>query len=114
MRTEKNHVLCPVETSMHGKIKYEFTAKVWQHPGPGGWHFISLPSEIAREIRENLKWQEEGWGRMKATAQSGDCIWDTAIWYDKKHQTYLLPVKAAIRKKLKMDKNQDMAAIVWL
>jgi hypothetical protein len=43
------------------KIKYEFSAKIWQHSAPGGWYFVSLPVELSNEIRENLKWQEEGW-----------------------------------------------------
>ncbi|MDO8998041.1 MAG: DUF1905 domain-containing protein [Sediminibacterium sp.] len=51
---------------MNAKIKYEFTAKMWQHSAPSGWHFVSLPAKISTEIRENLKWQEEGWGRLKA------------------------------------------------
>lgn len=54
---------------MDGKIKYEFSAKSWQHSAPNGWHFVSLPTEISAEIRKNLKWQEEGWGRLKATAE---------------------------------------------
>jgi hypothetical protein len=45
-----------------------------------GWHFVSLPIEISTEIRENLKWQEEGWGRLKATAKIGNSEWETAIW----------------------------------
>lgn len=52
---------------------------MWQHSAPGGWFFVSLPEEISSEIRENLQWQEEGWGRMKASARVQDITWDTAI-----------------------------------
>jgi hypothetical protein len=69
---------------MNGKIKYEFYAKVWQYTSPGGWHFASLPADIAKEIRENLKWQEQGWGRLKAKAKIGNSEWETAIWFDTK------------------------------
>jgi hypothetical protein len=86
---------------MNCKIKYEFVAKIWQHSGQSGWYFVSLPTEISIEIRENLKWQEEGWGRLKATAQIENSQWETAIWFDSKHNTYLLPIKAEIRKKRK-------------
>ena len=65
----------------------------------GGWFFVSLPKSISKEIRNHLKWQEEGWGRMKATANINDLQWDTAIWCDTKENTYLLPIKAEIRKK---------------
>lgn len=84
---------------MNAKIKYEFSAECWQHASPGGWYFISLPKTIAQEIRAALQTEEEGWGRLKATAQIGNSQWKTAIWFDTKQNTYLLPLKAEIRKK---------------
>ena len=54
---------------MDAKISYEFSSKVWRHNSSGSWHFISLPKNMAKEIRENLKWQEETWGRMKVLAK---------------------------------------------
>ena len=53
-------------------IKYEFTAKVWNYSstaGTGGWYIACLPKEMSKEIRENLKFLEEGWGRLKMTAK---------------------------------------------
>jgi len=90
---------------MQAKIKYSFSAKLWSYNVKGGWFFISLPANISKEIREHLKWQEEGWGRMKAFATIKEIEWDTAIWFDKKLDTYLLPVKKNIREKanLKLD-----------
>jgi hypothetical protein len=85
---------------MNGKIQYDFSAEAWQHASVGGgWYFVSLPLALSKEIREHLKWQEEGWGRLKATAQIGKSEWETAIWFDTKQNRYLLPLKAAIRKK---------------
>lgn len=84
---------------MQAKIRYNFTAKMWQDSSSGGWFFVSLPRDISKEIRGNLKWQEEGWGRMKVLAKIKGVEWETAIWYDTKMNTYLLPVKADIRKK---------------
>jgi hypothetical protein len=99
---------------MKGKIKYEFSAKVWQYTGPNGWYFVSLPTDLSSEIRENLRRQEEGWGRMKATAEIGKSQWETAIWFDKKHKTYLLPLKADIRKKEGLDKDKLIKTIIWV
>lgn len=99
---------------MEGKIKYTFSCKIWKHNATGGWYFASLPKRISHEIRANLKWQEEGWGRMKVTAECNEIIWETAIWFDTKKQSYLLPIKAEVRRKckLKMDTNIDLA--VWI
>lgn len=99
---------------MDGKIKYQFSAKLWKHTASGGWHFVSLPVTLAVEIRSHLKWQEEGWGRLKAKAKIGEYQWDTAIWYDTKHATYLLPIKADIRKKENMDVDSTIAVTVWI
>lgn len=99
---------------MTGKIKYEFSAKPWQYPGPNGWFFVSLPAAMSAEIRSLLKSEEEGWGRLKATAQIGNTKWDTAIWFDTKHNTYLLPLKAEVRKKENISTDKMIKAIVWI
>lgn len=84
---------------MTNKIRYKFSAKVWQHAPPAGWYFVSLPESISIEIRKAFRSEEEGWGRLKATAEIGKSQWKTAIWFDTKRNTYLLPLKADIRKK---------------
>lgn len=99
---------------MQGKIKYEFSAKIWQYTGPNGWYFVSLPIASALEIRQNLKWQEEGWGRMKAHAQIGLSQWATAIWFDKKQNTYLLPLKSAIRKQENLKADEDIKILLFI
>jgi hypothetical protein len=93
---------------MLSKIAYDFSAELWQHPSEGGWHFISLPLSLSKEIRENLAWQEEGWGRMKVIAKLGSLQWETAIWFDRKAGTYLLPIKAEVRKKTKIQVGQTL------
>jgi len=94
---------------MNGKIRYQFRSEVWQYSSPkGGWFFVSLPPELSQEIRENLQWQEEGWGRLKASAKIGTTAWDTAIWFDTKLNTYLLPLKAEVRKKNTLEVGNDV------
>ena len=99
---------------MMNRTEYAFSAKIWQHGETGGWHFVSLPGDMAGEIREHLKWQEEGWGRLHVTARIGDSEWDTAIWFDTKHNTYLLPLKADVRRKERLVADQDIDVIVWI
>ena len=61
-----------------------------------------------------MKWQEEGWGRLKATAKIGNSQWETAIWFDTKRKTYLLPLKADIRKKENIATDIDINTIIWI
>lgn len=95
-------------------IKYEFQAKPWKYNGPGGWHFVSLPVDLAKEIRLTLKYEEEGWGRLQATAKIGSSEWKTAIWFDTKANTYLLPLKAEIRKNENLEIGTEVKTILWI
>jgi hypothetical protein len=99
---------------MNGKIKFAFSAKAWQHTSPGSWYFVSLPEELAQEIRKGLKSEEEGWGRLKAKAKIGNSEWKTAIWFDTKRNTYLLPLKAEIRKKEHIEVGKNVETIIWV
>ncbi|MEO1485224.1 MAG: DUF1905 domain-containing protein [Bacteroidota bacterium] len=99
---------------MQGKIKYEFPTKLWKYNAPGGWHFVSLPQDFSKEIRKNLQWQEEGWGRMKAVAQIGTVQWQTSIWFDTKLELYVLPIKAEIRKNAQLVLDQTIEMTLWV
>lgn len=99
---------------MPASIEYQFSAEIWQHQGIGGWHFVSLPKSMARDIRQHLQWQEEGWGRMKATAEINGWDWTTAIWFDKKQATYLLPLKAEIRRKAQLHLGDTVEVRLWV
>lgn len=76
-----------------------FRAKVWKYDGKAGWYFVTLPKLLSKKIRKAHGLSEEGWGRLKSSAQIGKTNWKTAIWYDTKVQCYLLPLKSDIRKK---------------
>ena len=82
--------------------------------GTGGWHIACLPKEMSKEIRENLGFLEEGWGRLKMTAKTGNTQWETAIWFDTKLDTYLLPLKAEIRKKEKITTDKEIEIMIWI
>lgn len=95
-------------------IPYRFKARPWQYAGPNGWHFVSLPKKLAREIRKNFRSEEEGWGRLTVTARIGDSEWRTAIWFDTKQDTYLLPLKAEIRKKENLSIEKAVETSLWI
>lgn len=99
---------------MQAKITYTFKSMPWRYEGKGAWYFLTLPFDLSNEIRGNLKWQEEGWGRLKVKAKIGNTDWDTAIWYDTKHKSYLLPLKAQIRKAENIEPNKEIQVIIAL
>lgn len=99
---------------LEGKIKYIFSNRMWRHNVPGGWFFVSLPKSISKEIRGNFKWQEEGWGRMKAFIKIDEIEWNSAIWFDSKIETYILPIKAEIRTKLYLEVDKEIQISIWI
>jgi hypothetical protein len=99
---------------MQTGIMYDFDAEIWKYSAASSWYFVAIPNHISLEIKENLKWQEEGWGRMKAKAKVGSTTWDTAIWYDSKRSACLLPIKSSIRKIEKIDAGFQIAVTIWV
>ena len=74
-------------------------SKLWLYPGPGGWHFITLPSKHAREIKTSLRGMRRGWGSLPVKATIGKTSWKTSIFPERKSASYVLPVKADVRKR---------------
>ncbi|MFM7233003.1 MAG: DUF1905 domain-containing protein [Flavobacteriales bacterium] len=93
---------------------YSFHAHVCVYPGAAAWRFVLLPFDMSQEIRTHLKHEEQGWGRLKATAEIGATRWETAIWFDTKHATYMLPLKASVRKKEGIADGDEVEVKIYL
>jgi Domain of unknown function (DUF1905) len=76
---------------------YAFRAKLWQHQSPGAWYFVSLPADVADDIRARFGAQASGFGSIKVEAAVRDTQWTTSLFPDKSQRTYLLPIKKAVR-----------------
>lgn len=96
------------------KFQYRFSSLPWKYSGPGGWVFVTLPAKLSSEIRATFKSEEGGWGRLTATARIGNTEWKTAIWFDTKLNAYLLPLKAEIRKKEKIEVGKRISIAVFV
>ena len=81
------------------EVTYRLKGKVWLYGGAASWHFVSLPKRQAREIRLLLGGVTgRGWGSIRVVATVGGTTWETSIFPDKKVGSYLLPLKAEVRK----------------
>ena len=76
---------------------FRFSAPLWQHPGEGSWHFISLPADISDDIAHLTAPTRHGFGSVKVTVTIGDTTWQTSLFPDSKSGTYVLPVKKPVR-----------------
>jgi hypothetical protein len=88
---------------------FNFTAKVWLYPtSKAAWHFASIPKKIGAEIKflialskaplSPVKVKKAAWGSVKVLAKIGNSEWETSIFPDKNTGSYILPLKAEIRK----------------
>jgi hypothetical protein len=80
------------------KTEFGMRAKVWLYAGAGGWHFVTLPKKPASEIRSLFGALRGGWGSLPVIATVGNTSWKTSIFPDKESGSYVLPLKAEIRK----------------
>lgn len=77
---------------------YTFKSNIIVYPGMGGWRFLALPTKEAKEIKGAFGKMAKGWGSLPVSVTIGKTNWETSIFPDKKSGTYLLPLKAAVRK----------------
>ena len=79
---------------------YKVTIKIWLYPGESSnWHFISVPKKESADINKRFSEFKKGWGSLPVQVTLGKTTWKTSIFPDKKSNTYLLPLKAQVRRK---------------
>jgi hypothetical protein len=77
--------------------RYEFRGELWEYDGPAAWHFVSLPTEVADDIREQAALNASAFGSISVEAMVGSTRWTTSLFPDKARRTYLLPIKKDVR-----------------
>ena len=80
----------------------EFSAACWLYSGKAAWHFVTLPPEAGAEIKYFSQaasgGKRSGWGAVRIAAHIGHSTWDTSVFPESKTGSYLLPIKASVRK----------------
>lgn len=92
-------------------MQFTFTAPLWLYAGKGAWHFVTLPKSAADEIRF-FNPTAKGFMPIKVTATLGETTWKTSIFPDAKSGSFLLAVKAEIRKKEKLNAGEDVCVFI--
>ncbi len=77
-------------------LEVAFEAELWLHHGAGGWHFVTLPVDVAEDVRERAP-RGAGFGAVRVTAVVGGTEWRTSL-FPEKNGSYVLPVKAPVRR----------------
>lgn len=71
---------------------------LWDARRMDTWTFVTLPEDVSEEVRE-LSAPARGFGAVKVRVGVGGSNWSTSVFPDKASGCYVLPIKAAVRKK---------------
>ena len=89
---------------------HRVTSEVWLYPSQvAAWHFVSLSKQLSAELDKKYRTARKGWNSLPVTVTLGPTsprlrrasktTWKTSIFFDKREQAYILPLKADVRKK---------------
>ncbi|MBM3272544.1 DUF1905 domain-containing protein [Candidatus Kaiserbacteria bacterium] len=80
--------------------RHVFKARVYVWPGEmAAWRFLPMPKKESAVIKKDYARFARGFGSLPVTATINKVTWETSIFYDSRSESYLLPLKAAVRKK---------------
>lgn len=77
---------------------FSFNAELWEWVSRTTWFFFSVPEAEADDIEEEFGRRAAGFGSIRVEATIGSSTWRTSIFPSTEQETYVLPVKKAIRK----------------
>jgi len=75
---------------------FKCKSEIWLWKGKAAWHFITIPLKLSKEIKA-FDIPRKGFGSVAVKVTIGNTTWQTSIFPEKKG-TYVLPIKAAVRK----------------
>jgi hypothetical protein len=79
-------------------MQYSFKAKLWVWPGEKAhWRGVTVPKAIAEKIKKLVK-VKRGFGSVRVQVTVGRSRWETSVFPDSQAGTYLLFIKAPVRR----------------
>ena len=78
-------------------MRYEADCLLWAYPGKATWYFATLPAHLTEPLKA-VRGPSSGWGSIRVEATIGGSTWKTSIFPDSKSGSFLLPVKAQVRR----------------
>ncbi len=91
---------------------FVFQAVLWRYAGPTAWYFVTLPLAVAAQIRPHAA--KVGFGSVRVRACIGGTSWKTSVFPDKASGSYLLPVKAPVRKQESLAEGAEVVVFLEL
>lgn len=93
--------------------RFTFTAVLFKYAAENAWHFVTLPPDISARIKF-LQAGRRGFGSVRVKAIIGKTPFETSLFPDAQSGSYLLPVKAAVRRDEKIGHGDQVACLIEL
>ncbi|MEK7133470.1 MAG: DUF1905 domain-containing protein [Patescibacteria group bacterium] len=78
---------------------YKIRSEVVLWPGAqGAWHFAYVDKKQSEGIRGRFGKSRRGFGAVRVRVTLGKTKWETSIFPDSRSGTYILPLKASVRR----------------
>jgi hypothetical protein len=80
------------------EVTFDAELWIWEARRTDSWTFVSLPVEESEDIRNLTGSRTGGFGAVRVEVTIGRTCWRTSIFPDGARQTYVLPIKKAVRR----------------
>lgn len=88
---------------------YTMKEKVFLYPSEtANWHFVPITKKVGQEIRETYGKSARGFGAVKVEVTIGETVWLTSMFPDKYSGSYILPLKAQVRKEEDIEAGEEV------
>jgi hypothetical protein len=79
-------------------IVFDAELWMWDARRADSWIFVSLPAEASDEIRDVAGGSRRGFGSVRVRVTVRGSTWTTSIFPGSGRESYVLPIKRAVRK----------------
>lgn len=93
-------------------MRSSFSSKLWVYPGDkASWRFVTVPKAESEMLRKKIK-LKNGFGSIRVEVKVGKTVWGTSIFPDSRSGTYLLPIKASVRRAEGLEDGEKVSVIL--
>ena len=94
------------------QVQFKFETKLIEWRGPAPFVYAPVPKEHVEELRRVAKAVSYGWGCVPVEAKIGGTSFTTSLF--PKDDTYLLPLKIAVRRKTNVTVGDTVSVVMTL
>jgi len=94
------------------QVRFAFKTKLIEWRGPAPFVYAPVPAEHVEELRRVAKVVSYGWGCVPVEAKINGTTFTTSLF--PKDDTYLLPLKIAVRRKTNVTVGDNIAVVMTI